>query len=89
MAAVVYVLCLLTAIGCAAVLLNAYRRTRSTLLFWSGMCFALLAVNDLFVLLDIYVIHWLDLWGVRRTLGLAAVVVMLVGLIFHAPEQQQ
>ncbi|MFN7143677.1 MAG: DUF5985 family protein [Myxococcota bacterium] len=88
MAAVVYVLCLLTAIVCSAALLTAHRRTRSTLLFWSGMCFALLAVNDLFVLLDIYVIQWVDLWGIRRSLGLLAVLVMLVGLIFHAPEQQ-
>lgn len=89
MAAVVYVLCFLTAIGCSAALLTAHRRTRSSLLFWSGMCFALLALNDLFVLLDIYVIKGIDLWGIRRSLGLAAVVVMLVGLIFHSPEPQR
>ena len=37
----VYVLCLLTSLACAVLLLRSYRQTRIRLLLWSGLCFAL------------------------------------------------
>ena len=39
MATVVYLLCALTSLGCALLLLAAYRRERARLLLWSCVCF--------------------------------------------------
>jgi len=42
MAAVIYSLCAITAALCAWLLVRAYLRTRSGLLLWSSMSFAVL-----------------------------------------------
>ena len=42
----VYVLCALTSIACAVLLLRGYFRTRVRLLLWSGLCFVGLALNN-------------------------------------------
>ena len=42
----VYVLCALTSLACAILLLRGYFRTRVRLLLWSGLCFAGLALNN-------------------------------------------
>ena len=46
MASVVYALCALTSLACAVLLLRAYRRSWARLLFWSGLCFVGLALNN-------------------------------------------
>ena len=45
MAAIVYILCALTSLTCAVLLLRAYRQNGVRLLFWSGLCFIGLALN--------------------------------------------
>jgi hypothetical protein len=52
MAEVVYVLCALTSIACAALLFRGYRRTRARLLLWSGLCFLALMVNNMMLFVD-------------------------------------
>ena len=52
MAAIIYSLCALTALGCALLLLRGYRRSRYRLLLWSGLCFAGLTVNNLLLVID-------------------------------------
>jgi len=42
--AVIYSLCALTALACAILLLQAYRRGGYRLLLWSGLCFVGLTV---------------------------------------------
>ena len=82
MAAVVYVLCALTAALCAILLLRAYARGRFRLLLWSGICFSLLTVNNLFLWLDKVVITDTDLGWVRNTSGLLALLFLLYGLVW-------
>lgn len=89
MAVLVYVLCLITAIACAAVLLLAWRRSRTPLLFWSGLCFLCLAANEALVLIDFYVVQDMSLLVARRAAGFLAVAVMLVGLILHSQEASE
>lgn len=43
MPAAVYILCGLTSVLCAVLLLRSYARKRVRLLLWSGLCFAGLA----------------------------------------------
>ncbi|MDP2310613.1 MAG: DUF5985 family protein [Pseudomonadota bacterium] len=86
MALLVYALCLITAISCAGLLLRGFARTRSPLLLSAGLCFVGLAANEALVLVDLYVIPDTSLLIARRLAGLAAVALMLVGLIFYTQE---
>ena len=85
--AIVYLLCLATSGACALLLGRSYRRTRSRLLLWSAMCFALLALNNLFVIVDIIFIPSIDLSALRLLLSLAAVCVLLFGFIWDLEEK--
>jgi len=83
-AACVYLLCLLTSTVCAAFLVRGYRNTRSQLLFWSAICFVMLAINNLLVVVDILMLPDIDLslWrGVATFIGLAC---LLYGFIWEA-----
>jgi hypothetical protein len=51
-AEVVYGLCTLTSLVCAWLLFRGYRRTRTRLLMWSGLCFFGLFLNNAVLFLD-------------------------------------
>jgi hypothetical protein len=74
MAEAVYILCALTSLTCAALLLRSYRKTRYRLLLWSGLCFVGLALNNVSLIFDKLVI------GARMDLSLLTKVPALVGL---------
>ena len=80
----IYVLCLVTCIGCAYLLLRGFRRTGARLLLWTGICFSLLSLNNLAVVLDIVVFVHEDLQGWRHAASLAAVTALIVGLVWEA-----
>lgn len=81
MASAVYVACALTALLCAILLLRAHARTRTPLLFWSGLCFALLAANNALVVADLVIYPEVNLFLLRNLTGLAGMVLLLYGLI--------
>lgn len=83
---IVYVLCFLTSATCAGLLLRAYARAGGALLLWSGLCFALLAVNNLIVVLDMLVFRDVDLNLFRLAASLSAVCVLLFGFIWRGDE---
>lgn len=83
MALIVYALCALTAFACAALLLRGWRRSRSPLLLWSGLCFALLTLSNAGIILDRFVVQGVELWPVRHGLSLLAISVLVYGLIFE------
>ena len=78
----VYTLCFATSTLCAFLLGRSFRRSRSRLLLWSALCFALLAVANFVVVLDMLVFPDADLRPVRLSLSLAAVAVLLFGFIW-------
>jgi hypothetical protein len=80
--ALVYTLCFATSTLCAYLLGRSFRRRRSRLLLWSALCFALLAVANFIVVLDMLVYPDVDLRPVRLWLSLAAVAVLLFGFIW-------
>jgi hypothetical protein len=83
MAGIIYGLCTVTALGCAALLLRGYFRTRSRLLLWSGLCFIGLSVNNFLVVLDRIVFSGIDLSTVRLVPGLIGMMLLLYGLIWE------
>ncbi len=84
--AAVYVLCFLTSSACAFLLARNYLRTRARLLLWSALCFALLAANNLVVVLDLLVFPGVDLAAVRVGFSLATVLVLLFGFVWDSED---
>jgi hypothetical protein len=84
MAAVIYSLCALTSITCFVLLWRSWRASRARLLFWSALCFGVLSVNNVLLVLDMVV--WpveVDLSTARLAVALAAVLLLLFGLIWE------
>ncbi len=65
-----------------ALLIRAYRANRARLLFWSSLCFIGLALNNVLLFVDLVLVPQVDLRTVRDVTALAALVVMLFGLIW-------
>ena len=81
MAETVYVLCAVTSLLCAFLLLRAYAAARVPLLLWCLICFVGLALNNLLLFVDEVVAPDVDLstWrSVPAALGVAALVFGLV-----------
>lgn len=83
MAEIVYTLCALTSLACAALLYRRFRQTRMPLLFWSALCFAGLALNNALLLVDLYVFPQIDLFVLRTGAALVGTVALLWGLIWN------
>ena len=82
--ALVYLLCLLTSVGCATLLVRSWRRTRTRLLLWSAACFLLLALNNLLLVVDLVLVpEAISLVAFRHATALAAVGVLLYGFIWE------
>ena len=84
---IVYLLCFATSAACALLLGRSYRRSGMRLLLWSASCFALLAANNLFVIVDLLLVRSIDFALVRLLLSLAAVLVLLFGFIWDLEEE--
>lgn len=84
MADIIYVLCTLTSIVCAVLLLRGYKQSRLRLLFWCGLCFVGLALNNILLIIDVKTpSDVLDLSHVRSLPAVAGVLVMIFGLIWE------
>ena len=81
----VYILCALTSVVCATLLFRGYRETRTTLLFWSSICFVGLAGNNVILFVDRVVLPTqVDLSVPRTLLALFALLVLLFGLVWES-----
>ena len=83
MGELIYTLCMLTSLACTWLLLASYRRTRHRLLFWSGLWFAVMTFNNLFLIFDKIVFPNVDFMPLRLVSALAACVLLLYGLIYE------
>lgn len=81
---IVYGLCLLASTTGAVLLSRAWWTSRQPLLFWSAICFALLALNNLFVVLDMVIFADIDFTLARQISALAAVATLLYGFVWES-----
>lgn len=81
-AAIIYSLCAVMAAVCAYLLLHAYSRGGYRLLLWSGLCFAGLTINNLFLVCDKLVFPDIDFSLWRNLSMLLSMAVLLYGLIW-------
>ena len=83
MAAVIYALCAVTSLVCAVLLLRAYGASRTSLLLWSGLCFAGLTANNVLLVVDRIALPLTDLTTLRLAVGFFALMLLLFGLIWE------
>jgi hypothetical protein len=83
LAAVVYLLCFLTSLACAVLLLRAYGKSRARLLLWSGLCFVGLALNNGLLFVDRIVFPDTDLYWLRTAPALLGLLLLIYGLIWE------
>jgi len=84
MAEAVYILCALLSVACAVLLMRAWRRNRTRLLLYSGLCFAWLALNNTILFVDLVLVPDLDLSLPRTLTSLGGAATLLYGLIWDA-----
>lgn len=77
-----YAIGVLTSILCAVLLIRAYLKERTPLLLWCSLCFAGLAVNNVLLFTDLFVVPEIDLQIWRSLTALIALSLMLIGLIW-------
>lgn len=85
MAETVYLLCAVTSVVCALMLLRGYRASRTSLLFWSSLCFAGLAVNNVLLFLDLVLfVQQIDLSVWRSGIAVGSMMMLLFALIWES-----
>jgi hypothetical protein len=82
MAETIFVLCALASTLCAVLLLRSYLADRVPLLFWSSICFAWLALNNVVLFIDKVVVTDVDLGAWRGVTALVGVAALVYGLVW-------
>ena len=82
--ALVYGLCLLTSVLCAALLFRAWRRDGSRLLLWTAAAFGFFALNNLALVLDMVVFLDTPLWPLRMVPNLLGFGVLIWGFVLES-----
>ncbi|HEX8309877.1 MAG TPA: DUF5985 family protein [Chthoniobacteraceae bacterium] len=83
MAEAVYILCTLTSLCCACLLMRAYGTSHLRLLFWSALCFFVLAIANALLFVDLIIWPDTDLIVLRTGITLVGLALLLYGLIFE------
>ena len=81
LAEAIYLLCALTSLTAAAMLLRQYQRRRTRLLFWSSVAFVALAANNVLVYVDLAVFPAIDLSLPRSAIGAMGMIALVYGLV--------
>jgi hypothetical protein len=84
MADAVFLLCAVTSLACAVLLLRGFARNRVSLLLWSSLCFVGLAVNNVLLVVDLVVIPDQDLLLFRNLSGFVALALLVFGLVWDS-----
>jgi hypothetical protein len=80
---VIYLLCAITSLVCAVLLLRGYRRSGVRLLLWSGLCFVGFFLNNVLLFVDLRVVPTIDLAFIRMVPALVGIALLLYGLIWE------
>jgi hypothetical protein len=84
MAFAVHILCALTSLACALLLMRGYLASRVRLLLWSSLCFFGLTLNNTMLMVDEIVYPNIDLSIPRVLPALIGLVLLIFGLIWEA-----
>jgi hypothetical protein len=84
MPGVVYLLCAATCLLCAILLFRGYARSGVRLLFWSGLCFLGLMLDNVMLYIDVILVPDVSLEIWRKIPGLIALMLLLFGLVWES-----
>ena len=90
MAVAVYILCAVTSLACAVLLLRGYRNSRARFLLWSSLCFCGLAVNNIILFVDqvmlpdVPAVLGIDFVIWRSAAAVLGMALLIYGLIWDA-----
>jgi hypothetical protein len=79
----IYILCTVTSLGCAALLVHGWRRDRTALLLWAAICFIALSLNNLLLYIDLVIMPERDLSTLRAGVALGGLTLLLYALIWR------
>jgi Family of unknown function (DUF5985) len=82
----IYLLCGLTSLVAAFMLLRHYRQRRTRLLLWSVIAFVGLAVNNVMVYVDLVMFAGVDLSVYRTAAGSLAMLALVYGLVWETRQ---
>jgi hypothetical protein len=74
----------MTSLLCAVMLFRGYARSRVRLLFWSGLCFVGLMLDNIILYADHKMFPDVSLVIWRKIPGLLAIVLLLFGLVWES-----
>lgn len=83
MAPLAYAVGVLTSIFCAVLLIRSYWKQRTPLFLWCSLCFVGLALNNILLFVDLFIVPEVDLGVWRSVTALVALALMLIGLIWE------
>ncbi len=85
MGEVVYILCAVTSLACAVLLVRAYLRSKSPLLLWSSVCFVGLLINNIILVIDlVFMKSEVDLLLARDLTNTASILALVIGLVWSS-----
>ncbi len=83
MAEAVYLLCALTSMVCATLLVRSYLHQRTRLVMWSMLCFVGLSINNILMFVDLVLVPDVDMSIARSGTALGALLLLLIGLLWE------
>ncbi len=86
MGPLVYVLGFLVTFLCAVLLLRAFARVGNRLLFWSGVCFAGLAVSNALLVVDLVFLPNVSLYTWRLAVAAVSMLILVYGLVWEGDQ---
>lgn len=81
---VLYVVAIVTSLGCMLLLFRAYAASKMRLLLWSALCFVGLTVSNLVLFIDVLVLPDMDLRPLRLGATLIGLSFLLYGFVWEA-----
>jgi len=88
MAKIVYLLCSATALACSILLLRGFLSSKVRLLLWSGLCFAFLFLDNIFLFYDQIVVPDVNLALWRSPAALIGVSLLVYGLVWETGRKE-
>lgn len=83
-ASIVYLLCAVTSLWCAWLLFSNFKKAKTGILFWSGLCFACLSLSNVALFIDLVLFSSMDLYLVRTIPTVVGVALLAWGLIWES-----
>jgi Family of unknown function (DUF5985) len=83
MPGLVYILCAITSLASAVLLMRGAINTKVALLFWSSLCFVAMAANNSLLYVNYIVFPEIDLLLAARLATVIGIVLLNIGLIWH------